>query len=65
MLEEELAKIRAEYGDDRYDNPPSSQVGVTVTVIYDRDKVKAQDVPKRWADLTDPKWQGKLVSQAF
>jgi iron(III) transport system substrate-binding protein len=35
------------------------------TVIYDRDKVKAQDVPKRWADLTDPKWQGKLVSQAF
>ena len=24
-------------GDDRYDNPPSSQVGVTVTVIYDRD----------------------------
>jgi iron(III) transport system substrate-binding protein len=35
------------------------------TVIYDRTKVKPQDLPKRWADLTNPKWQGKLVSQAF
>ncbi len=35
---------------------------VTAMVIaYNTRQVPAADAPKRWADLTDPKWQGKLT----
>ena len=35
------------------------------TVIYAKDKVGARDLPRRWTDLLDPKWKGRMVTQAF
>ncbi|MBS0325081.1 MAG: extracellular solute-binding protein [Proteobacteria bacterium] len=32
-----------------------------VGLIYNRDLVKPADVPKRYEDLTDPKWNNKIV----
>ena len=32
-----------------------------VALIYNKELVKPQDVPKRYEDLTDPKWKGKIV----
>jgi len=32
-----------------------------VALIYNKDLVKPADVPKHYEDLTDPKWQGKIV----
>jgi iron(III) transport system substrate-binding protein len=32
-----------------------------VALIYNKELVKAKDVPKRYEDLTDPKWKGKIV----
>ena len=32
-----------------------------VALIYNKELVKPGDVPKRYEDLTDPKWQGKIV----
>jgi len=32
-----------------------------VALIYNKDLVKADDVPKRYEDLTDPKWKEKIV----
>ena len=30
-------------------------------IAYNGDKLKAEDAPKNWTDLTDPKWQGKMA----
>ncbi|MGE5248502.1 MAG: ABC transporter substrate-binding protein [Verrucomicrobiota bacterium] len=32
-----------------------------VALIYNKDLVKAKDVPKSYKDLTDPKWRDKIV----
>lgn len=32
-----------------------------VALIYNKELVKAADVPKRYEDLADPKWRGKIV----
>jgi iron(III) transport system substrate-binding protein len=32
-----------------------------VAVLYNKELVKPADVPKRYEDLTDPKWRGKIV----
>lgn len=32
-----------------------------VALIYNKELVKAADVPKRYEDLTDPKWRDKIV----
>ncbi|MGH7322128.1 MAG: ABC transporter substrate-binding protein [Candidatus Rokuibacteriota bacterium] len=32
-----------------------------MTIAYNTKLVPAADAPKRWADLTDPRWQGKLT----
>jgi iron(III) transport system substrate-binding protein len=32
-----------------------------VALIYNKELVKPGDVPKRYEDLTDPKWKGKIV----
>ena len=32
-----------------------------VALIYNKELVKSGDVPKRYEDLTDPKWRGKIV----
>src|SRR5882724_8770071 len=31
-----------------------------VLLTYNKDKVKAEDAPKNWTDLLDPKWKGKV-----
>lgn len=30
-------------------------------IAYNSDKLKAEDAPKSWQDLTDPKWKGKIA----
>lgn len=30
-------------------------------IAYNTDKLKAEDAPKSWQDLTDPKWKGKIA----
>lgn len=30
-------------------------------IAYNTDKLKAEDAPKTWQDLTDPKWKGKIA----
>jgi iron(III) transport system substrate-binding protein len=32
-----------------------------VALIYNKERVKAADVPKQYEDLTDPKWKDKIV----
>ena len=32
-----------------------------IGIIYNKEKVPAADVPKRYQDLTDPKWRDKIV----
>lgn len=32
-----------------------------IAVIYNKERVAAADVPKRYEDLTDPKWRDKIV----
>ncbi|MCG6917053.1 MAG: extracellular solute-binding protein [Deltaproteobacteria bacterium] len=32
-----------------------------VALIYNKELVKAKDAPKRYEDLTNPKWKGKIV----
>jgi iron(III) transport system substrate-binding protein len=32
-----------------------------VALIYNKELVKSEDAPKRYEDLTDPKWRGKIV----
>ena len=39
-----------------------AQFGIEyVGVIYNKELVKPEDVPKRYEDLTDPKWRDKIV----
>jgi iron(III) transport system substrate-binding protein len=35
--------------------------GTPYVMAYNTQKVSAADAPKRWKDLTDPKWKGKLA----
>jgi iron(III) transport system substrate-binding protein len=34
-------------------------------VMYNTNLVKPEDAPKSWRDLTDPRWQGKILSDDF
>ena len=34
----------------------------SATIMYNKKLVPAADVPKKWADLLDPKWKGKIVN---
>lgn len=35
------------------------------SVVYAKDHVAEADLPRRWDDLADPKWTGKLTAQSF
>lgn len=35
--------------------------GTPYVIAYNTQKVSKADAPKRWRDLTDPRWKGKLV----
>ncbi len=34
----------------------------SATIMYNKKLVPAADAPKKWADLLDPKWKGKIVN---
>jgi iron(III) transport system substrate-binding protein len=36
-------------------------VGSVLVIAYNRDKVTADEAPKTWSDMLDPKWADKLV----
>ncbi len=36
-------------------------VASVIVIAYNTDKVKGGDIPKKWQDLLDPKWSGKLA----
>jgi len=59
-LPEEVAK----YYDKGYYNPDALHITTRVLVSpfgYNTNLVKAEDAPKSFADLLDPKWAGKMV----
>lgn len=39
----------------------SSGAFLTATIAYNTSAVKAEDAPKSWRDLLDPKWKGKVT----
>lgn len=43
-----------------YDNGSVSFANQIVLPAYNKKLVAAKDVPKKWEDVLDPKWQGKL-----
>jgi iron(III) transport system substrate-binding protein len=34
-------------------------------ILYNTNLVKAEEAPKSWADLADPKWKGKILADDF
>ena len=49
--------------DSRFRSPKGDWVGTSGrarVLVYNKDLVKAEDLPKSMYDLTDPKWKGKL-----
>jgi iron(III) transport system substrate-binding protein len=53
-----VASIFQSYGDDDYYH---ATIFTLMGIAYNTNKVSANDVPMRWSDLLDPKWQGKLA----
>jgi iron(III) transport system substrate-binding protein len=45
----------------QYDNGAVSLANQFVLPAYNRNILAAQDVPKRWEDLLDPKWKGQKL----
>jgi len=39
---------------------PSALIGHLM--IYNSAKVKSEDAPRRWTDLLDPKWKGRIAT---
>lgn len=33
----------------------------TMVIVYNKDLVSPEEAPRRWSDLTDPKWRGKVI----
>ncbi|WP_338830211.1 substrate-binding domain-containing protein [Bradyrhizobium sp. 27S5] len=54
----------AKYFPDNYRDPDGMAVTTRLwlsSIAYNTNLVKAEDTPKRFADLLDPKWAGKMV----
>ena len=34
---------------------------LTLSIAYNADHIKPEDAPKKWEDLLDPKWKGKMT----
>jgi iron(III) transport system substrate-binding protein len=52
-------KFRADFRDK--DGLHTVLRGTPYVIAYNNQKVSAADAPKRWRDLADPRWKGKLV----
>jgi iron(III) transport system substrate-binding protein len=50
---------------DRFRDPEGWYVASAIQpygIAYNTDLVPAEEAPTTWADLTDPRWQGKMIS---
>lgn len=54
-----LEGVTPQYRDEAGYNVPFD--AFTMVLLYNKDLVAADAVPQTWADLTDPKWKGKVV----
>ena len=57
---ENAAKVRPEFqgfDPDGYFYPTSAGL---VLITYNTEKVRAEEAPRKWPDLLDPKWKGKV-----
>lgn len=54
----EAAQIDPAYADPAGYNAPFD--AFTMVIVYNTDLVSAEDAPKSWHDLADPKWKGKV-----
>jgi len=59
------SKFGVPKGYTAYDNRMAFTHNMAYAIAYNKDKVKAQDVPKSWAELLDPKYKGKMVANQF
>jgi iron(III) transport system substrate-binding protein len=57
---ENAAKIAPEFQNVDPDGFYHTTSAGLVLLTYNKDKVKAEDAPKNWKDLLDPKWKGKV-----
>jgi len=55
----ELAHIEPAMIDKKGYNTPFA--ASLMVLMANREQVKPEDAPKKWSDLADPKWQGKIV----
>ncbi|MEX2445596.1 MAG: extracellular solute-binding protein [Alkalispirochaeta sp.] len=54
-----LDGISEEFHDPEGYNAPFD--AFTMVIVYNTDLVSEDEVPRRWADLADPKWSGQVV----
>src|SRR5690606_22262955 len=54
-----LEGISEEYLDPNGYNAPFD--AFTMVIVYNKDLVPEDQVPRRWSDLTDPKWHRKVI----
>lgn len=54
-----LEGISEEFLDPHGYNAPFD--AFTMVIVYNKDLVAEDEVPRKWADLADPKWRGKVV----
>lgn len=52
------SQINPAYADPAGYNAPFD--AFTMMIVYNTDLVSAEDAPKSWADLADPRWKGKV-----
>lgn len=55
----ELANIQPEMIDETGYNTPFA--ATIMVIMYNKDLVSEEEAPRTWADLADPKWEGKVV----
>ena len=58
----EVFGISPDYID--YDNKALKTWHISLSIVYNTNLVKGDEVPKAWEDLLDPKWKGKILLEA-
>jgi len=58
---ENAAKLLPAFQDLDKDGMFHANLASVMIIAYNKEKVKAEDVPKNWPDLLDPKWSGKIA----
>jgi len=48
-----------------FDGEAGAMHNFVYSILYAKDKLTAAEVPKKWEDLLDPKWKGKMVISDF